>query len=65
MELTILMPCLNEAQTLASCIDKAQRFLQCAGIDAEVLIADNGSDDGSQQIAQAQGARVVNVGLRG
>ena len=65
MELTILMPCLNEAQTLEACITKAQRFLQRAGIDGEVLIADNGSDDGSQQIAQAHGARVVDIASRG
>lgn len=65
MELTILMPCLNEAQTLEACITKAQRFLQRAGIDGEVLIADNGSDDGSQQIAQAHGARIVDIAARG
>lgn len=65
MELTILMPCLNEAQTLATCIAKAQGFLQRAGVDGEVLIADNGSDDGSQQIAQAHGARVVDIASRG
>ena len=65
MELTILMPCLNEAQTLEACITKAQGFLQRAGVDGEVLIADNGSDDGSQQIAQAHGARVVAIASRG
>ena len=51
-ELTILMPCLNEAETLAVCIEKAKRFLEEAQIDGEVLIADNGSTDGSQQIAE-------------
>ena len=65
MELTILMPCLNEAQTLATCITKARNFLQRAGIDGEVLIADNGSDDGSQDIARAHGARVVDIASRG
>ena len=65
MELTILMPCLNEALTLATCITKARSFLQRAGIDGEVLIADNGSDDGSQDIARAHGARVVDIASRG
>lgn len=65
MELTILMPCLNEALTLRTCIEKALRYLNLAGIEGEVLIADNGSTDGSQSIAQSCGARVVNVPVRG
>ncbi len=65
LELTILMPCLNEAETLAACIGKAQGFLQRAGIAGEVLIADNGSTDGSQEIATGMGARVVPVGQKG
>lgn len=65
LELTILMPCLNEAETLATCIDKAQRFLERTGIAGEVLIADNGSTDGSQAIAEAHGARVVTATQRG
>jgi glycosyltransferase involved in cell wall biosynthesis len=64
-ELTILMPCLNEAETLAICIDKARRFLAGSGVAGEVLIADNGSTDGSQAIAAAHGARVVQVAERG
>lgn len=64
-ELTILMPCLNEAETLAACIAKAQGFLDRSGIDGEVLIADNGSTDGSQAIAESLGARVVAVPRRG
>ena len=60
-ELTILMPCLNEARTLATCINKALRFLASKGIDGEVVIADNGSTDGSQAIAVGAGARVVHV----
>jgi len=64
-ELTILMPCLNEAETLATCIRKAQSFLDRAGIDGEVLIADNGSTDDSRTIAIAHGARVVPVAERG
>jgi glycosyltransferase involved in cell wall biosynthesis len=65
IELTILMPCLNEAETLAVCIGKARSFLDRAGISGEVLIADNGSSDGSQQIAADNGARVVPVTNRG
>ncbi|TGQ03744.1 MULTISPECIES: glycosyltransferase, partial [unclassified Mesorhizobium] len=65
LELTILMPCLNEAETLAVCIGKAKVFLDKAGIAGEVLIADNGSTDGSQEIATAIGARVVPVPQKG
>ena len=65
LELTILMPCLNEAETLATCIAKARGFLTRTGIEGEVLIADNGSTDGSQEIAIAAGARVVAVAERG
>lgn len=64
-ELTILMPCLNEAETLASCIRKAKTFLQTEHIHGEILIADNGSADGSQQIAEQLGARVISVPTRG
>lgn len=65
IELTILMPCLNEAETLATCIGKARGFLQRTGICGEVVVADNGSTDGSQQIAEREGARVVPVAIRG
>ncbi len=65
LELTILMPCLNEAETLATCIVKAQAFLDRAGIEGEVLIADNGSTDGSREIAAGLGARVVPVEQKG
>ena len=64
-ELTILMPCLNEAETLARCIDKAQRFLARSGVRGEVLIADNGSTDGSREIARTRGARVIAVPSKG
>jgi glycosyltransferase involved in cell wall biosynthesis len=64
-ELTILMPCLNEAETLGRCVVKAQAFLDRSGISGEVLVADNGSTDGSQAIAQENGARVVPVTARG
>ena len=59
------MPCLNEAETLAVCIGKALGFLERTGIDGEVLIADNGSTDGSPQIAREAGARVVAVAEKG
>ena len=65
VELTILMPCLNEAETLAVCIDKAQAFLARTGIVGEVVIADNGSTDGSRQIGQTAGARVIDVPEKG
>ena len=65
LELTILMPCLNEAETLAVCIGKAQGFLARSGMAGEVVIADNGSTDGSRQIAADAGARVIPVPVRG
>jgi glycosyltransferase involved in cell wall biosynthesis len=58
-ELTILMPCLNEAETIETCIRKAKGYLERSGISGEVVIADNGSTDGSQAMAEALGARVV------
>jgi glycosyltransferase involved in cell wall biosynthesis len=64
-ELTVLMPCLNEAETLARCIDKARRYISRSGIDGEVLIADNGSTDGSQTIAREHGASVIDVPVKG
>lgn len=65
VELTILMPCLNEAETLATCIGKAQAFLSRSGIAGEIVIADNGSTDGSREIAAELGARVVPVAHKG
>jgi len=65
MEVTILMPCLNEADTLEACIQKAWRGLKAAGADGEVLVADNGSTDPSVQIAERCGARVVHVAEKG
>jgi glycosyltransferase involved in cell wall biosynthesis len=64
-EVSIVMPCLNEADTLASCIGKAQQALQELGTPGEVVVADNGSTDGSQEIAARMGARVVPVAARG
>ena len=65
IELTILMPCLNEAETLGICITKAQEYLTRSKVHGEVLVADNGSTDGSVQIAKQMGARVVHVPIRG
>jgi hypothetical protein len=65
LELTILMPCLNEAETLAVCVAKARAFLVRTGIAGEVLVADNGSADGSVELAQRSGARVIAVAERG
>ena len=65
VELTVVMPCLNEAETLATCIDKARAAIDENGILGEVVVADNGSTDGSQVIAAQHGARVVPVPVRG
>ena len=64
-ELTILMPCLNEAETVATCVEKAKGFLNRAGIQGEIVVADNGSTDGSQALATSAGARIVEVAARG
>jgi len=64
-EVSVVMPCLNEAETLRTCIEKARSALQHHGIVGEVIVADNGSSDGSQMIAQSSGARVVHVSRRG
>ncbi len=65
VELTILMPCLNEAGTLGSCLAKARQFIEHSGLSAEVLVADNGSTDGSAMLATSLGARVIHVAERG
>jgi len=65
VELTVVMPCLNEAETVATCVRKAIGFLESSGIDGEVLVADNGSTDGSQQLAAGAGARVVPISEKG
>ena len=59
------MPCLDEADTIGTCIDKAQRAMRAHGIDGEIVVADNGSADGSREIAAAMGARVIDVPVRG
>ena len=65
LELSVVMPCLNEAETLETCIRKAQHFLREARVAGEVLVADNGSTDGSQALATRTGARLVPVEARG
>jgi glycosyltransferase involved in cell wall biosynthesis len=65
IELTIVMPCLNEADTLATCIRKAKVGLQRSGVRGEIVVADNGSTDGSIAIAEAEGARLVHVKEKG
>jgi glycosyltransferase involved in cell wall biosynthesis len=65
LELTVLMPCLNEERTVAKCVDAAMRFLREAGLQGEVVVADNGSTDNSRALAHAAGARVVEVPDRG
>ena len=65
LELSILMPCLNEAETIATCIRKAQTWMTRNQVAGEVIVADNGSTDGSQRIARVMGARVVDVPEKG
>lgn len=65
LEVTILMPCLNEAETIGICVEKAMQAIRDAGVSGEVVVADNGSTDGSQEIATRLGARVVPVRDRG
>jgi glycosyltransferase involved in cell wall biosynthesis len=65
MELTILMPCLNEALTVETCIRKARAYLEKRNIAGEIVVADNGSTDGSQSLARAAGARVIQIENRG
>lgn len=65
IELTLLMPCLNEANTISNCVKKAQKSLLELEIKGEVLVCDNGSEDGSQDLARNCGARVINVEQRG
>jgi glycosyltransferase involved in cell wall biosynthesis len=64
-EVSVVMPCLNEADTLKTCIDKAQAALRAHAIQGEVVVADNGSTDGSREIAVAAGARLIDVAERG
>jgi len=65
VELTVVMPCLNEAETVATCVRKAVKFIADSEISGEVVVADNGSTDGSQKLAEDAGARVVNISDKG
>lgn len=65
IELSIVIPCLNEATTVSNCVRQAARYLQTAGINGEVLVADNGSTDGSRELAATAGARVIAIAERG
>jgi hypothetical protein len=64
-EISFVLPCLDEAETLAACLGEIQECIDAHGLDAEILVADNGSRDGSQEIARRGGARVVDVAERG
>ena len=65
VEVSIVMPCLNEADTLETCLKKAQRALDEHNIQGEIIVADNGSTDGSQAIATRMGVRLVHVEAKG
>jgi glycosyltransferase involved in cell wall biosynthesis len=64
-DLSVVLPCLDEAETLATCITKAQQAMKRLAVDGEVIVADNGSADGSQEIARRLGARVIDVPVKG
>ncbi|HBE33156.1 MAG TPA: hypothetical protein DD990_18040 [Cyanobacteria bacterium UBA11368] len=65
LEVSIVMPCLNEAETLGICIEKAQSYLTQNNISGEIVVADNGSTDGSIEIAKQMNARVIRVKKKG
>src|SRR5689334_24981700 len=65
VEVSVVIPCLNEANSLAFCVDKAVNAFRASGLSGEVIVADNGSTDGSIQIAEEHGALVVHVPKRG
>src|SRR5208283_1420637 len=64
-EVSVVIPCLNEANSLAFCIDKALAAFRTSGVRGEVVVSDNGSTDGSTEIAREHGARVVHAEVRG
>lgn len=65
LELSVVIPCLNEADTIGRCVEKANRAMEAASIDGEIIVADNGSSDDSKEIAAQAGARVISVTRRG
>src|SRR5258708_36661939 len=65
LDVSVVMPCLNEARTIVTCIEKAQAALRDSGLTYEIVIGDNGSTDGSQELARGHGARVIDVPRRG
>jgi len=65
IDISIVMPCLNEAKTLPACIEKAEAAIEKLGLIGEIIVADNGSWDGSQKIAESLGARVIDVPIKG
>jgi glycosyltransferase involved in cell wall biosynthesis len=65
VEISVVLPCLNEADTIGTCVSKAVRAMSEAQVNGEVIVADNGSDDGSQELARQNGARVVDVAEKG
>src|SRR5262249_12336574 len=65
IELSVVLPCLDEADTVATCVGKALKWMHEAGVSSEVVVADNGSTDGSAELALAAGARVIGVRRKG
>jgi glycosyltransferase involved in cell wall biosynthesis len=65
LDVSVVMPCLNEAETIGGCIDECRITFTSANLRGEIVVGDNGSEDGSQEIAESMGARVVHVPLRG
>src|SRR5258708_30183505 len=65
VEVSIVMPCLNEVETLAACIAEAREAIAKGGYTAEIIVADNGSSDGSQLVARELGAKIVDVQRKG
>ena len=65
MDISVVLPCLNESETIAACIKKAKKQIQLLNIKGEIIVADNGSKDGSIIISKKLGARVINVKNKG
>src|SRR6267142_3948418 len=65
VEVSFVMPCLNEVQTLENCIKAARKCIEDNGLRGEVIVADNGSTDGSQELARRCGARVADIAHKG